>query len=417
MKIKRCKLLLLFLLLHVCVMAQTAGYHYQADITHVDSSGFYNIVLTPEINKHLKNGYSDFRIINDAGKWVPHLFRAPNDEFINDMILLDLKIVKIESSNLNTDIIIESYDSSINNLFLKIKNTEAERFCNITGSDDLIKWFIINDSIAIKPQKINYNGNSSFSIKFPPVNYKYLRIHINNMGKEPFNIINIACETTTPSSLIQMPLTKHSQIENPPCVILQKDSGKNSYIKIIQEDSFHFDQLQLKLSGAKYYSRTADIVLSSSAENIIPDSGELINTIEISNNSFLKFPLPAIKTKVFYIVIHNEDNLPLKVDHVTTSIGYVVATAWLEKANQYSILVDNPSANTPNYDIQKKDLYSHKEFPIAQIGKFIAIQPPAESSVPSSNNKWLIWLLIVIAILVLAFFTYKLITDINKSKS
>ena len=96
MKKKLFNLLLFFLMLQF-VDGQTMGYHYQSAIDSIKDDGFYNIVLTPAINAHLKTDYSDLRIVNDSGKWVPHLLRAPNTEYTNDAVLWDLKIIKKEN--------------------------------------------------------------------------------------------------------------------------------------------------------------------------------------------------------------------------------------------------------------------------------------------------------------------------------
>jgi len=78
MKIKRHSLLLICLFTWLHSITQVTGYHYQAAIERIKESGFYNIVLSPAINAHLKIDYSYLRIANDSGKWVPHLLRMPN---------------------------------------------------------------------------------------------------------------------------------------------------------------------------------------------------------------------------------------------------------------------------------------------------------------------------------------------------
>src|SRR6185436_21021523 len=85
-----------------CVSAQTEGYNYFGKLDTVKSSGFYNIALTPEVNAHLKTDYTDIRIVNDSGKWVPHVFRMPQTERAVDPVMMDMQIVKKENSLLST---------------------------------------------------------------------------------------------------------------------------------------------------------------------------------------------------------------------------------------------------------------------------------------------------------------------------
>ena len=171
MKKKLFSLLLLFAGFLIKTDGQTEGWHYQASIDSVKESGFYNLFLTPQINANLKTDYSDLRIINESGKWVPHLLRHLTGEHIDDMVILDLQIVKKETNTPITEIIVKNNDSVISNLVLFLNNTVAERFCSVSGSYDQKSWFTINDSILIKPENSFEKDNSIFYINFPPSGY------------------------------------------------------------------------------------------------------------------------------------------------------------------------------------------------------------------------------------------------------
>lgn len=69
--------ILLLLLISTCTHAQTQGYKYSATLDTVSTAGFYNIALSPMLTAHLKTDLSDIRVINEEGKWVPHVVRIP----------------------------------------------------------------------------------------------------------------------------------------------------------------------------------------------------------------------------------------------------------------------------------------------------------------------------------------------------
>jgi len=75
----------------------------------------------------------------------------------------------------------------------------------------------------------------------------------------------------------------------------------------------------------------------------------------------------------------------------------------------------NENAATPNYDLQQLNISNKQFLPLASIGVIAAIPQPAIAIISANNNKWLIWVTIGIAAIVLGFFTYKLITEMNKS--
>jgi len=394
-------------------LAQVAGWHYQAAIDSIKNAGFHNIVLSPEITAHLKTDYSDLRIVNDSGKWVPHLVVDPNNKTVESPGILDLPIIKNESTTTFTELIVKNKTTDISNLLLKLRNTEAERYCTMTGSDDSRNWFIISDSILIKPGRSVDSSTTEFNIQFPTNNYKFYKLFINNKGKAPFNIDNIHTFFTVIQSV--NPGLSFTPIENPVTSINQEDSGKRSYIKLTQQAKYHFDELRFKISGVKYFSRAVELYIPQSGAHSFKNPGQLISSFTISNKSTLRFRVPITNADSFYLIIHNEDNLPVQIDEVKTFNSFHIATAYFEKENQYKIVMGNENAATPNYDLQQLNISNKQFLPLASIGVIAAIPQPAIAIISANNNKWLICVTIGIAAIVLGFFTYKLITEMNKS--
>jgi len=97
-------------------------------------------------------------------------------------------------------------------------------------------------------------------------------------------------------------------------------------------------------------------------------------------------------------------------------MNYHVASVYLSKSKQYKLLLGNSTATAANYDISLKTILANGA-PIATIGKIVSLQKPTATAPPKDNSKKLIWIVIAIAAVVLTFFTYRLVTDMNKSKS
>jgi len=415
MKKKLHRLLVFFLLCQLNAAAQTEGYNYEAAIKPVDSSGFYNIVLTPELNAHLKTDYSDLRILNDTGKWVPHLVGFPAKGSCNLPFEWDLKIIKNETINNITHVVIEGHDKNVRDLVLIIKNSLAERYCTLTGSDDMDSWFIINDSIKIVTEEDRIERNAiKFTLRFPLVSYKFFKVSINNNGKDGFKILKAR------STAIKDLSSEHFYIplvENPAVNLSQKDSNNFSFVRIEQANAYHFNKVDINVSGVKYFNRKARLYIPTSVNHSFSAPGAFVADLSISNNSTLEFNISPSKAKTFYIIIQNDDNLPLKVDKVKTFSDHGVATVYLEKGKQYKLILDNPAASAPNYDLSINDISSREKLPAATFSSIIALPRQGLVRTQQSNSKNLIWIVIALAAAVLAFFTYRLITDMNKSKT
>lgn len=409
---KRWSSIFLFCLINIYCTAQTAGYKFYSLLDSVKTSGFYNIEITPALSAHLKTDYSDLRIVNDSGKWVPHVLHFPEREINYDVLAMNLKFAKIDNSIVSTTLIVENEKDIISNLGLIIKNTAAERFCSLSGSDDKINWFVINDSILVNPVPNERTTTNIFRINFPYSSYQFFKIIIYNSNKNPFDIKGVV-QFTTATAIVH---PQYKLIENTEASILQKDSGKISYIKITQQQPFHFDNISVKLSGSKYFYRNVDLYIPFSSNHSFSNPGQLLQSLSISNNSTLQFKVSQSNAKVFYLLLYNEDNLPLTVNGIKTFNSYRFITSYLEKGNNYKLLLDNSSAILPEYDLNKLNTKISDSIPFLNTDKIIAAQENNIIAAPAKNNNWILWASITAALLILLLFTKKMIMEVDKRK-
>lgn len=412
MKKKLYKIFVLLIMAGLHVNAQTTGYLYEAKIASVDSSGFYNIVLTPDLNGHLTTDYSDLRVVNDSGKWVPHLVRTLNDEITRDAITWQRKIISTTTTASATEVIVDGSSIDISNISFALKNAVTDRYCTLTGSDDRNAWFVINDSIKIITTTTEGSNSSSFELLFPPVNYKYFKIKIYNNDKAPLNILGASSAGLADE--VNEKFKYFADIENPAVSFIQKDSNKISYIQVNQSGAYHFEKVALKLTGVNYYHRTAELYIPTAANHSLSNPGQMVASFSVSNNSTLQLSLPVSNAKTFYILIHNDDNLPLKAAEIKTYVKYRVASVYLEKSKYYRLLLSNEQTTAARYDLQLHNITIRPNFAIANVSAVAAIPQAAVVKTSKDHSAQLIWLSIGVAAIVLAFFTYRLVTDMNK---
>lgn len=391
-------------------MAQTEGFKYYCPLDTVKAAGFYNIELTPELNAYLKTDYSDLRIVNDSGKWVPHEIHIPAQERTNNSVIWYLKFNVIENSRNNTILLIEPQLEVISNLGLEISNTVAERFCTLSGSNDKLNWFVINDSILVNPVPDETATQNTFRIDFPPSNYQFFKIVIKNNNKDPFDIKKVVeygvADKSGPKRLI----------ENPATNILQKDSGKISYIKVVQAKPYHIGSISLTLSRVKYFSRRVEMYIPDGESHSFSTPGKLLANFNISNNSTLNFGTPINNAPVFYLLIYNEDNLPVKVESVKTASVYGYVTTYLEKGDKYKLIMNNKEATAPQYDISRIHANLPASIPLLAPGKVSAFEEIKNAEVPAKNYRWVLWACLIAALGILLFFTKKMVKEVDLRK-
>jgi hypothetical protein len=378
----------------------------------IKTSGFFNIEITPAVSARLKTDYSDLRIINADNKWVPHVLHASWYEQTSHHAAYDQQFSIIENSKTNTGILIESSKNISSNIGLIISNTAAERFCTLSGSDDKKNWFVINDSILLNPVAAENETENIFNINFPPTSYRFYKVVVHNNNKDPFNVKGVV-QYSSPE--VRDTLRK---LNNNPAVLLQqKDSGKISYIKIIQQQSYHFDNISLQLSGVKYYTRKVDLFIPYTDKHSFANPGQFLQSLTISNNSTLTFTVPLTKASVLYALIYNEDNLPLIVKGVKTAYSNHYITAYLDSGNNYLLILDNENAVMPSYDLSNLNSKLPDSIPYVQLGQITAFPENILPVTPVKNNNWLLWSAIAAALLILLFFTFKMLKEVDKRKT
>jgi hypothetical protein len=404
---------LLFVLISFYCSAQTEGYKFYSKLDSIRTAGFYNIEITPELSAHLKTDYSDIRIVNGEGKWIPHILHAQAYERTAHEAAMYLKFSIAENSNTNTVIIIENGKNISSNIGLIISNTAAERFCTLSGGNDKSNWFIINDSILLNPIAADSATENTFRINFPSNNYAFYKLTIHNHNKYPFNIKGVVKEGSATYWHGSLSKLQH----NPSTSVLQKDSGKISYIKITQQQPYQFDNISLQLSGVKYYNRKIDLYIPYAGESSFTNPGQLLQSFTVSNNSTLQYNILLTKSAVFYLFINNEDNLPLTVTSIKTACSNRYITAYLENGSNYRLIIDNENAVMPNYDLSKLNSKIPDSISFLHFGKITAIVENKPTLIKPQNNKWMLWFAIAAALLTLLFFTYRMLNEVDKRKN
>jgi hypothetical protein len=74
-------------------------------------------------------------------------------------------------------------------------------------------------------------------------------------------------------------------------------------------------------------------------------------------------------------------------------------------------------AVTPNYDIPTLSDKASDSILLLQFGKLTAIDENGLAQHAGKNNKWILWTSIAAALLILVFFTYKMLKEVDKRKT
>lgn len=396
-----------------CAKAQTEGYRYSAPLDTVRASGFYGIDVTSSMTPYLKPDLSDLRVVDAKGQWVPHIINTGNKEDLSSGMPLRFRITGLNAAGEFTDVTLESPELSsafISYMELIIRNTNAERWCKLSGSDNKTDWYVVQDSVLLKPIPAD-SGKAAYSISFPSCNYKYFRLRLNNKQNDPVNILGVQTRI-----ILQWQTFKMTE-DNPAAAVSQTDSGKISYIKVTQSKAYHFDHIGFRVSGAKYFYRKVSLFIPQDSSATAQHPGPPDQTLYLSDKNVLEFNTALTNAKVFYIQIFNEDNPPLKADSIATSFHLRSLTAYLDSGAHYRLLLGNSAALMPQYDLEHMNRDSIKILSYINAGAITELPNAQAVSGKSATGKYIMWAAIIAALLVLLFFTLRMTKEIDKNKS
>ncbi|AMQ01461.1 hypothetical protein AY601_4625 [Pedobacter cryoconitis] len=407
-KMNRQLFLTLTLLLSVFSVFAQQTFKYQAKLPKVETDGFYRVDLSPELIAGAQANLGDIRILNQKKQFSPYIFG-------NQLVFKDqrsfiafpkLKALA-EVDTVTTFIVENAAHLTINQLSLQLRNASVKRNVNLSGSDDLKKWYAIKENISLEEAVSDEPGNGTYQqqLNFPSSSYRYLRIQINNENKEPVAILQagIYRQQSIPPVYVQL--------KKP--LIQQRDSAQVSYITVRFNAPYQLNKLHLEIAGQKYYKRNVRVyAVQQKEKSLVADT--LISTSAIPNLYF------SAKTNHLELEIVNGDNPPLVLHKVN---GYQLSQSlisYLEKDQDYTILFGDGKANAPDYDLKffgdslQQEL---KPLNYQSVSANPLYQKPQEKSKVAKGDGipgWVIWAAIVIVAALLGFLTFKMTQEVSK---
>lgn len=393
-------------LISLCLNAQ---FRYSASLDSVRQTGFYSIAVTPELSSYLKPDLGDLRITDEKKEWVPFIIESPFHKRSHATVVVDQKIILKENKDRETVLVIENNEKlELSDFVFELKNAAAERTGSLSGSDDNKNWYVILDSLLLRKSDEYSETSHRQRINFPASTYRYFKLKVYNNKREALNILNAG--STGPVSLID---ALPPFFINPEPSLLQIDSSNYSLIKIMLDRPYQINMLRPVITKPWLYKRQAK--LFTQIKNSLSESwySHPNHNITISSDEFDGHSFPVLKSDTLYLLIENGDNPPLHISSIETGVINRNVIAFLEKGKSYTLLLDNPAATAPVYDLEhfKDRIPSHSSINVKQISALPA-EPVALQKQPF--KKW-IWPSIILVIVLLSFMTWKLTSDMKKS--
>jgi hypothetical protein len=387
---------------------QTFGqnFKYGTNVPAVDSSGFYKIQLTPQINSKLRSGFPDIRLFDDLNKEVPCILR--DDKALNNSAefkeyeIADKTFLK---DSLSRIIIKNTRKESISNISLLIRNAEVHKELKLSGSDDGKQWFVVKEYASISSISNEKETAELKLLDFPLTNYTYYKIEINDKNSAPLDIVKAGYYDiiTTKGAYTGVKTSM---------TVSDSTKQKRTWVHVKFEERNYIDEFEFKIVGPKYFLRKAYLYTGrdDKSGNVNKESSD---RFLLDSKSPLLFPTALFTNEVWFEII-NEDDAPLKISGIKCLQLNHYLVAGLEKGKQYELHFSDSLASAPSYDLKYFPSVIPPDMKVLIPGTISLLTSPAKAEIAPKNifaDKRFIWIVLIVVISLLGFVTYRMMTD------
>lgn len=402
---------ILLLLLLVTTVAKSQSFRHKAGLDTIPATGFYRISLDTALTYYLKTDFSDLRIADEKGHYIPYVIeRNKTLNQITDWQALDITENIITDSGNSLLVLKNNLKDSLTYIRLVLKNAAVSRMASLSGSDDNKHWYIIDNQLQIAHYPGSNTNEMIQELLIPKSSYAFFKLEIANNRNDPYQVLSAGylkknqVSQLAPELINPMPLAK------------QTNSNNQSIIQLQWNQPMHHDRFLFQVTGSKFFER--ELLICKAKIDSIPGSGpgDILGHFKlVSGPARHILSLPRIKASQLYFIIQNGDNPPLNITDLQTRQERISIITYLEKAGKYQLVMDDPSASMPVYDLENFRDSLPQDLPTLAITQPVSNIETATIAKPEEKTKAWLWPVIFAVLLLLGGLSYRLLKDMKKT--
>ena len=389
-----------------CLWAQQ--FNYTSKIDSVSQTGYYKIQLSPEIVSVTKTDYSDIRIYDSKHNEIPYVLKLEHP-VTEQTGFKEFKVIEnkyLPKQAISRIIVDNSEKNTISVFNLVVRNTAAEKEITLKGSDDQKNWYFIKKTFLSVMPTIDNETTKVMVFDFPKSNYRFFELTLNDKKKDPLQVIQVG--------YYDYEVAKGLYSEISGLTFRQTDSIKikKSYISIKFTHPYEIDKLELQFNEPELYLRDCSVGIYTTVNKKVVFNE--IGKFMISSKSKPIWRFSDIKTDGLTIVINNSDNVPLQLVSIKVFQLNKYLVAKLKSGETYHLFAGQQTLNAPEYDLKYFADSLPSKITIVKCDGLIDIAKHSNTKHASFFNNTFMWIAIVLVILLLAWFSIKLVREMGK---
>jgi len=389
----------------------------EGQIGNVDKTGLYSIPVPQQVRSHATRNLRDLRILDSNDNQVAYFleFAKPYEKKeVSNFTAFPI----IEKTNITDSIssyIFKNPHKTIDEIVFLIANYQGRKTYKIEGSNNNKTWFgLVNNG-----QLNNLSDPKETSlykiVSIPICSYKYVKVIFNDKNTLPINILKIGKATAETKKVLPI------EMDNIPVQSINfSEENKKTIIEISFERPEVINEIKIDVASPELYSRQATLytIKEHEVKHKIKTYKQTLKTFYIRSDKDLVFDVASISEKKLFLEVENNDNQKLEFKSITFFQKPVFLVASLKEDMAYKLVAGNKALNFPDYDISEVARVSLHTLPITEVFN-LKIEKPQNPVQPTKSfwqKPWFMWLCIGFAALIILYFAFGLIKDLNKSK-
>lgn len=408
------KILLSLILVFTIQLIFAQDFRWKVEIPKVDSSGYYNIFLRPEITAKLNKKFSDIRIFEQQDNEVPYIRQSEEDEF-KTAESTELKIMQNEhkiAKKYTMALIHNSQKLEFENFVLVIKQTDAEKWLHLSGSDDLKNWHILKNNTRYQSE---FSDSATAEIRIldmPKTDYEYYKLLIFDYNKEVINLEKVISYKTIDKE------KEYTEVMQPSFFQNDTTEETKTLLKINFTEMQYIDKIVFEISNPKHYLRKAELTKNDTATGKkirIDYHDSKQQDFYLCSDSTNELTLSKYTAKELFLVVENNDDINLTFSNVKAYQENEYLTVFLEKGKRYYINFGNKNVPAPIYDMKffRNKIPANKPtLNVSEITKLIDDKNKTGGSI--FIKPFFLWIAFGIVIVILALISVKVFRKNNE---
>lgn len=385
--------------------SQTQDFQYKRKLGNV-SETWHKIILPEESLDKFNADFSDLRIFGNNKIETPYILKTSANRISE--VAVPFKMINASNKNAEYFYTFElSENKEINQIKLFFEQENFDWKLDLEASNNQTEWFLIQKDYRILSIKNNQTDYKFTQVDFSDSKYKFYRIKIK-ASEQPKLIEAKIWEQKKDEGSFKIATTKS----------LKKFIDEKKKVSVIEVELAHkvpVSFIRIDIGSAFDYYRpvTVEILRDSvKIEDRWHYNYDILTQETLSSLEKKGFSVENNLAKKLRITIENNNNQPLDIKgiEVKNAIYYLIAR-FTEKAD-YSLFYGNKKSGNPSYDIENFEENIPKNPSLISISKE-ETNPEfkTETKSPLFENKIWLWVLMGIIIVVLGFFTFKMLKE------